>query len=65
MRPLTFTIAPIDSVDHNTRRFRDCDQRTFGATARLVTDHLTRWIHHPESHDDITIVVARKRPAAG
>jgi phosphoserine phosphatase RsbU/P len=32
---------------------------------RMVTDHLTRWIHHLESRDDVTIVLARKRPAPG
>jgi len=32
---------------------------------KLVTDHLTRWIHNPETRDDITLVLARKRPAAG
>ena len=30
---------------------------------KMVTDHLTRWIHNPETRDDITIVLARKRPA--
>ena len=31
---------------------------------KVVTDHLTRWIHHPETREDITLVLARKRPAA-
>ena len=31
---------------------------------KVVTDHLTRWIHDPESRDDITLVLARRRPAA-
>jgi phosphoserine phosphatase RsbU/P len=30
---------------------------------KVVTDDLTRWIHRPETRDDITIVLARKRPA--
>ena len=32
---------------------------------KIVTDHLTRWIHDPETRDDITLVLARKRPAPG
>jgi phosphoserine phosphatase RsbU/P len=31
---------------------------------KVVTDNLTRWIHQPETRDDITIVLARKRPAS-
>ena len=31
---------------------------------KVVTDHLTRWIHDPESRDDITLVLARRRPTA-
>jgi len=36
-----------------------------GDLIKIVTDHLTQWIHHPETRDDITLVLARKRPAAG
>jgi serine phosphatase RsbU (regulator of sigma subunit) len=31
---------------------------------KVVTEHLTRWIHDPETRDDITLVLARQRPAA-
>jgi len=30
---------------------------------KMVTEQLTRWIHHPDTRDDITIVLARKRAA--
>jgi sigma-B regulation protein RsbU (phosphoserine phosphatase) len=30
---------------------------------KIVTEQVTRWMHHPETRDDITIVLARKRPA--